>query len=528
VPEIVGHSWQEPGLSRPERVIRFIESLPITAGKLAGQPFKLRPWQKKDIRAIYREKRGKRVVRTAVLSFARKNGKTSLGAACALCHLVGPESVQRGEIYTCANDKLQATKIFDEAVAIIERVPWMADRLSIKAFNKRIEDIGPGGNGSIYATLSAEVATKHGLSPSFWIYDELGQAPNGNLLAVMDSAMGARDEPLGLIISTQAPRDDAALSVLIDYGVRIQNGELKDDSFYMSLYSAPDDADPWDIKTWRMANPALDDFRDLDDVKRMAAQAQRMPSKEADFRNLVLNQRIDSISPFLTASVWKACGDPVDMDSLKGKPCYAGLDLGSSRDMSALVLVFGPDEDGTVDVLPYSWLPHDDLADRADHDRAPYLEWRKAGHLLTSPGLVIDPKTVALKIAELHGLYHIKGLAYDRYRIEDLRRELNAIGCNVELIEHGQGFVSMSPAVDTLERLAFEGKLRHGNNPLLSYAMSGVKLERDAAGNRKPHKARSLGRIDPAVACVMACSAITKAPAPKPPSVYNRRGILTF
>ena len=264
-----------------------------------------------------------------------------------VCHVAGPEAESRGEVYSAANDRAQAGRIFSEMSAIIQRVPWLAKRVSIKSFHKELVDVE---TGSTYAALSRESGTKMGLAPSVVIYDELGQTESRDLLDALDTAMGKRAEPLMLVISTQAARDEAPLSQLIDYGLRIHRKEIVDPSFHLTLYTAPEDADPWSPKTWRLANPALDDFRSLEDVKRLALQAQRMPSAEPGFRNLILNQRCDSTAQFLNAGLWKACGDQVTIDHLKGRPCFAGLDLGATRDMTALVLVFAGD-DGEYDFI---------------------------------------------------------------------------------------------------------------------------------------------------------------------------------
>jgi phage terminase large subunit-like protein len=437
-----------------------------------------------------------------VLSVGRGNGKTTLAAALGLCHIAGPEAEPRGEVYSAANDRWQASRIHSEMSAIISRVPWLEERISVRRFTKELEDIG--GTGTVYAALSRESGTKMGLAPSVVIYDELGQTEGRDLLDALDTAMGKRAEPLMIIISTQAARDEAPLSTFIDYGLRIQRGEIADPSFHLTLYAAPEDADPWDPKTWKAANPALADFRSLADVKRLALQAQRMPAAEASFRNLILNQRVDTTEQFLNAATWKACGDAVvSSDRVKGRPCFAGLDLGATRDMTALVLVFA-DDDGAFDVLPFCWLPGETINEREDEDRMPYPTWARQGHLLTFEGRTTDPKAVALKVAELHGLYNIQALAFDRWRIEDLQRELAAIGCDAPLIPFGQGFKDLSPAVDFLERVVEERRLRHGMHPVLTMAAANAKVETDAARNRKLSKKKSAGRIDPLVALTMA------------------------
>jgi phage terminase large subunit-like protein len=497
------HPWDAPGLSRAERVVRFVNSLPCTAGPLAGKPLKLRPWQVRFIRAVYRtDKAGNRLVRTAVLSVARKCGKTQLAAALCLCALSGPEAEPRGECYAVACTRFQAGRVFNEMVAIITKTPWLNERINIVRFRKELEDLE---NGSTFAVLSADVAPVHGLSPSFVCYDELAQVPSRALYDALSTALGGRAQPLMLVISTQAASDMAPMSELVDYGLRIQRGEITDPSFHLTLYTAPPGDDPWKLATWKKANPALGDFRSLEDVKRLALQGQRIPSAEQSFRALILNQRCDATAQFINMAIWKLGGEQrvTNNGDLKGRACYAGLDLAASKDMTALILVFAGD-DGCFDVLPFCWLPGESLVEAQDRDHMPYHLWAQQGHLLTFPGRTTDPKAIALKIAELHGTCNIKALAFDRWRIQDLERELDAIGCNVPLLPFGQGFKDQSPAVDVLERLVEEGKLHHANHPVLSMAAVNAKVEVDAAGNRKISKRRSTGRVDPLVALCMA------------------------
>jgi phage terminase large subunit-like protein len=506
------HAWEDDKLSRAQKVIIFIESLPCTQGPMAGKNFALRPWQKKFINAVYKtDKDGRRLIRTAILSVGRSNGKTALASALALCHLAGPEAESRGEVYAAANDRFQSSRVFNELAAIIARTPWLEARCSIRRYPKEIEDFV---TGSLFVSLSADAPTKAGLAPNFVVVDELGQAKNRELFDILATAMGKRAEPLLMTISTQAARDDAPLSTLIDYGLRVNRGEVKDKSFHLTFYTAPEDCDPWDKKNWKLANPALGDFRSLEDVERQAIQAQRMPAAELGFRNLILNQRIDRTAQFLNAVLWKACSVPVDIDALQGRPCFAALDLGATRDMTALVLVFTNPFNGTYDALPFCWLPGETLEEREDEDGAPYRLWAKQGHLLTFEGRTTDPKVVALKIAELNGKYKIRALAFDRWRIEDIKRELDAIGCSVELVSWGQGFKDMSFAIDALEGAVEEKTLHHGNHPVLTMAALNAKVEMDAVKNRKLTKKKSIGRIDPLVALCMAMGAAVRQQRP--------------
>jgi len=498
-------------LSRAEKVIRFVETLPCTAGLLAGTTLKLRPWQKRFIRAVYRtDKTGNRAVRTAVLSVGRKNGKTQLAAALCLCALSGPEAEPRGECYSVACTRDQAKRVFDEMVAVITRISWLNKRINIVRFRRELEDMN---NGSTFRVLSADVAPVLGLSPSFICYDELGQAPNRALYDALGTALGGRAQPLMLVISTQAATDIAPMSELIDYGLRIERGEIKDPGFHLTLYTAPPESDPWKYATWKLANPALGDFRSLEDVKRLALLGQRMPASAMSFRNYILNQRVDASAPFLNMMLWEANSvNACDIRDLKGRPCYAALDLGATKDLTALVLVFA-DRDGGFDVIPFCWLPGETLSEREDEDNMPYRMWAQDGHLLTFPGRATDPKAVAMRIAELHGMCRIQALAFDRWRIEDIKRELDAIGCSVELVPFGQGFKDLSPAVDVLERLVEQGKLRHDGHPVLKMAAANCRVEMDSAGNRKLSKRKSTGRIDPIVATCMAVG-IAARPAP--------------
>jgi phage terminase large subunit-like protein len=506
--------WEVPGLVRSDRVIAFCEDLPITAGKLAGTKMQLRLWQRDFIRAVYAENdAGRRPVRTAVLSMGRKNGKTQLAAALALCHLLGPEAEPRGEVYSCALTRDQAAKLYAEMAAILQEHAELNDRCNIVRFTKQIEVLNGSGAGSIYSALSADAGSKLGLSPSFVVYDELGSAPNRALFDAMDTATGARDNPLMVVISTQAAADHAVMSELIDYGQRVIDGDIADPSFHLTLYAAPDDADPWQETTWLLANPALGDFRSLEDVARQAAQARLVPSKESAFRNLILNQRVSAVSRFIHKAEWDANAARVEAESLVGRECYAALDLGATRDLTAFVMVF-PDEHGRFDVVPRFFMPAANIEDRSNEDRVPYDLWAKQGLLTLIPGSTIDPGFVADALANAATRYRMMALAYDRWRIEDLRRELGLLGATLPLVPFGQGFKDFSPAVDILERCVAERQLRHGGHPVLNMCAANAVVTRDAAGGRKLDKSKATGRIDGLVALAMAL-AISKRIEPE-------------
>lgn len=498
--------WRKRGLSRAQRVIAFIEHLPITSGLLCGQKMRLMDWQKEWIEAVYRTNGdGARIVRTALLSVGRKNGKSGLAAGLTLCHLLGPESEPRGQCYTAACDRAQAAIIFSEMSAIIDLCPEFAHRVKVSSYHKRIEVLDGDGAGSRYEALSSDAKTKMGLSPSFSVVDEFGFAPNDELLTALQTASGARSEPLMVVISTQAPNDQHPFSQMIDYALKIERGEETNDAFYGKLYAAETDDDPWHPETWAKANPAIGVFRSLEDIARQSQEAQKMPGKEAAFRNLILNQRIAAETRFVNASEWKACCGELRPD-LDGKVAYGGLDLSWSRDLTALVLVV-PDADGTYDVVTRAWLPDDGLHEKAREDRTPWTLWRDQGHLTTCRGKTISPRDVALTILDYERQFDLRAIGYDRWGIANLKRELDAVGSKVELVPIGQGFRDMAPACDKLESAIARTELRTGGNPILTMSASNAVVSADPAGNRKLTKSKSDGKIDPLVALAMALTA---------------------
>jgi phage terminase large subunit-like protein len=514
----VSHPWELPDLTRAARVITFVESLPITKGFGAGEPVALLPFQRDWIEAIYATNEdGHRRVRTGLLSVARGQGKTVLSAMLCLAHLVGPESEPRGECYSAAATRDQSALIFAEMEAIIGQTPWIAARVNVQRFHKVIEDMA---TGSKYRALASDGASVHGLASSFVVADELAQWKGRELFDVLRTSMGKRREPLMLTIGTQSPHAENIMSELVDYAERIASGEIEDPSFHGAIYAAPEDSALDDPEAWAAANPALGVFVSAEQLADEAQRAQRLPTFEPAFRNLHLNQRVDAEPKAINPAEWNACGAAVDPEALRGRPCYAGLDLSSVRDLSALVLYF-PDDDGAV--LPYFWCPKAGLAAKEEQDRVPYRTWANQGFIEPTPGSAIDKAWIAQRLAMVAEQFDVKAIAYDRWGMAELRAILDREGItNLPLKDWGQGFASMGPAVNAFETALIEGKLRHGMQPVLRWNASNLIFDTDPAGGRKPSKSRSIDRIDGMAALIMACGLAAKDEGPE---VYRGSGI---
>lgn len=514
-------SWLKPGLSRAERVIKWIEHLRITSGSHAGRKFKLRPWQRTIIKAIYRTDRsGKRIVRQALITVPRKNGKTQLSAALALCHLAGPEAVPRGQIYSAAADRAQATIIMREMVALIRADAELSDRVIIREHAKTLED---ATTRSMYGALSCDERKAHGLSVSVAVCDELAQWRGRYLYDNLITGTGAHTEPLIICISTMSPDPNSVISELVRYGDQVNAGEIEDPAFHATIYRANDDDDPWDEATWFKCNPALGDFRSLDEMRVAAEQAKRLPAREPSFRLLYLNQPIDAASHFLNAADWKACIAEIDPAELYGKRCYLGLDLSSTTDLTALVAYFP--EDG--ELLSWFWYPEGNVDDAERRDHVPYRLWVRQGFLETTPGRAIDKGFIVRRMAELMADYKVEGCAFDRWGIHELNRILSDEGVKIDMVEWGQGWKDSSPALAAMETAVLQNRLKHGDHPVMRMCIGNAVALTDPAGGRKLAKDRSTGRIDGLVAACMALGLAARTP-PKRPSVYNERGILTI
>jgi phage terminase large subunit-like protein len=494
-------------LTRADRAIAFIERLKITIGEDEGKPFVLRPWQRKFIRDVLDPNRpdGRRLVRRAVLSMGRKNGKTELAGALILVFLIGPLAERNGEIYSAANDQKQAKIVFNVVKRFIEASPHLKQYLRVVDSTKSIfvtrSDVN--GAGSVFRALSSEAGRQHGLNPSLVIVDELAQAKSRELFDTLATSQGARSEPLLMVISTQSHDPQHVLSEMIADGLT-----GSDPSTVCHLYAAPDGCDLLDEAAWAAANPALGDFLSLDEFRVAAQRAARMPSEEQAFRLLRLNQQVAVEATLINRADW-AAADAGAFDFEPGESIYLGLDLSARFDLTSLVAVSA--EDGSR-VKSWHWKPGDLLAEHTARDRFRYDVHANGGHLGLCPGRSIDPMAVATKVAELCREFTVVGLAYDRWRIDELLRCFDAIGLEAQegpgyglrIETWGQGVKDMAPAVDAFEAAVVLGDLRHDGNAVLTFCVMNAIAVTDPAGNRKLDKSKSRFRIDGAVALAMA------------------------
>src|SRR5262245_42400085 len=480
-------------------VIKFVETVCFCPeGKFVGKKLKLFDWQKELLQLIYDNPHG---TRRAIISMGRKCGKTSLAACLLLAHLCGPpaKNSPNSQLFSAAQSRDQAGIIFALAAKMVRLNPALSQAVTIQETAKSltIPELG-----TRYRALSADATTAYGLSPTLVIHDELGQVrgPRSALYEALETATGAQENPLSIIISTQAPTDVDLLSVLIDDALAGH-----DPHTVVKLYTAPPELDPFDEATIRLANPAFGTFLNAREVLAMAQDAKRMPARELEYRNLILNQRVEVSSPFVSRAVWKACSDPVG--PLEGIPVYGGLDLSAVSDLTALVLMGW--RTGKWHVQPTFWLPAEGLAEKAVTERVPYDLWYAKGYLQLTPGKTVSYEFVAHYLRQTFQRYTIQKLAFDRWNFRHLQQWLLRAGFSEllvkeRLVEFGLGVASMSPALRDLEQVLLEGNLAHGGHPVLSMCVSHTVIAMDDAGNRKPSKRKSTAKIDGLVALAMA------------------------
>lgn len=506
----VAHPWDKEGMPEDERVIAFLETLPIVSGLKAGETLELIDFQRQFVRGVYgpRDDDGNRLVRLAALSVARGNGKSALLSGLSLAHLLGPCAEPYGEAYAAALDREQAGVLYNQTRAYIEATPWMAARVNIRDWHKEITD---EENNSRWRALTSDARKAHGLAPSFWIADEVAQWRNRELWDNLATGMGKRVSALGVTISTQAADDLHFFSEMLD--------AEPVPTIYTQLHAAPDDCALDDREAWQAANPALGVFLNADQFEDAAQRAIRSPSFQPSFRLLQLNQRVAAEGRFIEQADWDANGETFDATELEGARCYGGLDLSSTRDLTALALYF-PDHGK---VIVWHWLPADTIPKRVGTDRVPYDRWAGDGWAEVTVGNARDDLAIALQLADIRSRYDVQGIAFDRWQMARLMKLLSDEGIDLPMKEFVPGFKSYAAAVDAFETAVLGGKMQHNNNPLLRWQAGNVIVETDPAGNRKPTKAKSFDRIDGIVSAIMAAGL---AATDEGPAVYRGAGAM--
>jgi phage terminase large subunit-like protein len=496
-----------------ELAVRFFEeNLTHAKGELGGRPFLLEQWQKDYVRTLFGTLRpdGMRKYRTSLLAIPRKNGKSTLCAGIALKLMFDGEP--GAEIYSCAADRDQARLVFEMAKVCVENSPKLRSRLRVFRNSIVREE-----THTTYKALSAEAFTKHGLNAHGVIFDELHAQPGRELVDVMATSMGARRQPLLVYITTAGYDRKSVCWEIWKYAESVQAGAITDETFLPAIYAAPADADWKDEKAWAVANPNLGVSIKLDFLRSECQRAVEVPAYENTFRQLYLNQWTEQDTRWLRMDHWAQGNKPCPV-SLEGRECWAGLDLASTFDTTALVLMF-PLDDGTFWVEPYFWIPEDNATQRERRDKVPYLTWARQGHLKMTQGNVTDFDVVRADINALAKKYQIRQLAIDRWNATQLATQLQGDGVNVA--GFGQGYSSMSPAAKQLEALVVGGKLLHGGHPVLAWQAGNVAIQQDANGNIKPSKARSSERIDGMVCLAMCCGIYATATAPTPEQSWD-------
>lgn len=475
--------------------IQFIQML-NAVDDFYGQPFLLLDWQHEVLWDIYGTLRedGYRQYRFAYLELPKKNGKTSLIGGIGLYHLVcdGPG----GQIYCCAADRGQAELVYKAACGMREQNPDLEKLLKLTDSKKEIKNLE---TGTTLKVLSAEAYTKHGLNPTVVIFDELHAQPNRDLWDVMTFGAGAaRKEPIWWIITTAG--DDPDRHTIgweqHEYARKVSESEINDPTWYVKIYNAPEDADIFDEKVWYKANPSLGKTISIETVRQEALHARNSESGEKLFRWLRLNQwvSIKSIG-WLPLTLWDTTTGKWSNDDLVGKYCYGGLDLSSTTDLTALALLFPP-QDGIEDwrVVFEVWIPQDNMKERVLRDHVPYDKWVKNGYMQTTPGDVIDYDFIKARVMARNKQHEIKMIGIDPHNATQLTLDLVKEGVN--MVEVGQRILNLSPAMKEIERLLKSNRMTHEKNPVARWCFGNINVYVDGNENMKPMKNKSIDRID--------------------------------
>lgn len=510
---------------KADRAVTFIENLCHTKGKWAGTPFWLLPWQEQLIRDIFGivKPDGNRQFRTAFVEICKKVGKSELAAAVAL-YLLYADNEPSAEVYGAAADRQQASIVFDVAKQMVEMSPALMKRSKLMGATKRIVNYG---NAGYYQVLSAEVGGKHGFSVSGLVFDEIHTQPNRQLYDVLTKGSSdARQNPLHFIITTAGNDRHSIAYELHTKAVDILEGRRVDPTFYPVVYGLKDDDDWEDEANWYKVNPSLGYTVDIERLRDAYREAKQNPADEVTFKWLRCNMWVSSTVAWIPDAIYMRGNESIEAASLEGRDCYAGLDLSSTGDITALVLIFPPrDENEKYVLLPYFWIPEETIPRRVKANSVPYDIWEKQGYIMSTEGNVIHYDFIEKFILYLSEKYHILEIAVDRWNATQMIQNLE--GESFTIVPFGQGFSSMSAPTKEFYRLLMEGRIIHGGNPVLRWMAGNVVIDTDPAGNIKVTKAKSKEKIDGIVAAIRALDRCIRQEG-QSGSVYDERGLLVF
>jgi phage terminase large subunit-like protein len=517
-----GLVWSPPAAQRA--IGYFEEVLHLNGGRFEGQAFQVLPWQAFVIGSLFGwlDADGLRRFRVAYIETAKGSGKSPLAAGIGLYGLTS-DGEARAEIYAAATKKDQAQILFRDAIAMIDQSPQLARRLEKSGSRGREWNIAHLPSASFFRPISADDG-QSGYRPHIALLDEIHEHKSAHVVEMLRAGTKSREQALIFMITNSGTDKSSVCWNYHDYGCKVSAGQLQDDSFFAYICGLDAADDPFqDESSWVKANPSLEaGIPGTKYLREQLTQAQGMPAKESIVRRLNFCQWVEAASPWISAEIWLACKAEGSQHPLSQRPCWGGLDLSSTQDLTAFVLLFAPAAyDPHWRLKSWFWLPGDGLHHKADRDRVPYIAWRDAGYLSALPGRAVDKMAVLHRLAELSASFDIQDIAYDRWRIEDLQMLIKQEGLNLPpFIPFGQGFKDMAPALDEFERLLLNSAIQHDGNPIMTWCAANAVIDTDPAGNRKVTKEKAHGRVDGIVAAIMAAGRSMNRSSPQNISTF--------
>lgn len=486
----------------------FRDVLVLNGGEYEGTPYEPLGWQSFILGSVFGWKGpdGYRRFRSAYVETGKGSGKSPLAAGIGLYGLMA-DGEARAEVYAAATKKDQAMILFRDAVAMVDQSPQLTRRIHKSGVGANAWNLAYLQQGSFFRPISADDG-QSGPRPHIALLDEIHEHRNGNVVEMLRAGTKSRRQALMFMITNSGVSKTSVCWEYHDYGAKVAAGQIEDDSFFSYICALDEGDEPFkDEDCWHKANPSLHDgLPGVKYLREQVREARGMPGKESIVRRLNFCQWVEAEAPWIGSDVWFSAQDKdFDPNGLLGRRCWGGLDLSSTQDLTALALLFEPsDADPQWRLVVHFWLPNDGLHDKADRDRVPYIVWRDAGYLHTTPGRAIDLLYVATQAAEIASLYDLQSIGYDRWQIEGFKQLIGREGISLPLEPFGQGYKDMAPAVNEFERLLISGLLRHGGNPVMTWCAANAVTVSDPAGNRKVAKDKATGRVDGIVAAIMA------------------------